>query len=177
MRLVSSSGSSRNQIAFLAESVLFPCFHPCLSVCIRGSNLICSARMRVLYMIAACGRPNWNPRDANIKSLAPAARFVPHGYHGQHTKNSARAGRAETGEALPRGRALGRANAQVRCRSMKRSGNSSPSGPTALSFPPKAKTTRIFSAMSRKSTSARSRSRRKARPSASCAARCTPPRS
>src|SRR5579864_3452174 len=88
-------------------------FHPCLSVCIRGSKLICNALARVLYMIAACGRPNWNPRDAYIKSLAPAARVFLDGYHGPHTKISARTGRAETGGTFLRSPELGRANAQV----------------------------------------------------------------
>jgi hypothetical protein len=71
-------------------------FHPCLSVCIRGPNLICNAPKRVLYMIAACGRTKWNPRDAISESLASAARSTLHGYHGPHTKITTRASGAKT---------------------------------------------------------------------------------
>src|SRR5882672_867534 len=94
------------------SNLSFSFFYQCLSVCICGSKLICHALARVLYIIAACGRPNWNPRDANSKSLSPAACTHPDGYHGPHTKISARAERAETGGTFLRTPALGRANAQ-----------------------------------------------------------------
>jgi len=81
------------------------------------------------------------------------------------TQKSPRAPAAPTPAKLSPRASAGSRKRSSPCRSMKNRATLRRLGLCSF-FPPKAKTTRIFSAMSRKSTSARSQSRRRARRSA-----------
>ena len=160
-------------------AIIAVCFWPSsVFICVH-QRLQChlSATTRMLYITATCRRPFWNLRDAKIKSLAPAACFAPHGYHGPHTKISARARCADIRRNfLPKAND-GSRKPSKQCRSTKRSGKSSPSGPTAHSCPPKALSTGSSPRRRRKAYRFVRRFKRKARRSASSAAKCTRPRS